>query len=408
MDLILAKGETTTAQRKIGLMQPQRVISHVKTTRVYNKKRKRWETKKTPVYKMVYNAKNMPSSAASKATTGKDYSLLPKFNSIDIEIGGNNDFEIKMNRDRFNDLGVDFGDYIYAEGEEYGGRIEVINVTTSSGEVTIQGTTWRGLLEQAILAPDVGSNYYTASGDLRDITANIIARGGDAGSIFTVPETATGVTIGTYQFKRYITKSEALRDVLLANGYKLKIWVEGNKPGGLFQVYAQPVPIEDLSQVYDYTQETTDDSITIDDDHGGITHLICLGSGELAARQRIDLYVSTSGTIIEGSGETYTGVAEKVAVYDNRNVNGDTAAAKLANLKADGIKKLQELMSVKTMTLKTTNESAGIGDLVGGTDITTGVTLVMPVISKVYKNDGNEEKIEVNVGQYEEAQDEDH
>ena len=430
MDFILAKGETTTAQRAIGSMNPQRIITkyevyyyNPKTKKkvrqgsmspqelaIFKKdaKKKGWKVISSPTYKTVYNAKNMPSTAAGTVTTGADYSMLPKFNSIDIECGNNNDFEIKLNRDRFNDLGVDFGDYIYTPGEEYGGRIELVDVNTNSDEITIQGTTWRGLLEQAILAPDVGSNYYTASGDLRDVTAGILARAGDAGAIFTVPATATGVTVSGYRFNRYVTKLAAIEKLLGENDYKLKIWTESNKPGGFFSVYAQPVPVQDLSSTIDYTQETTEENINIKDDHGGITHLICLGSGELALRQRVDLYVSTDGSIIESSGDSYTGVAEKVAVYDDRNVSGSDAAAKLAQLKKDGIAKLKELQSTKTMTLKSGNESALIGDLVGGTDITTGITLIMPVISKIYKNDGTNETIEIDVGYYEEAQDENH
>ena len=54
-----------------------------------------------------------------------------------------------------------------------------------------------------------------------------------------------------------------------------------------------------------------------EDNKGGINHLICLGSGELSARQVIDLYVDANGNI--GTTQHYFGTDEIVDIFDYPN-----------------------------------------------------------------------------------------
>lgn len=51
------------------------------------------------------------------------------------------------------------GFYIYAEGTDYGGIIDSIEVKTSSNSLSYKGRTWHGILGSKILEPDSGQNH---------------------------------------------------------------------------------------------------------------------------------------------------------------------------------------------------------------------------------------------------------
>ena len=398
MDFLLAKGSDSNVQRAATSMQPRTIIARYDKVRVWDQTAKQYIYKAVPVYKVVYRVDNLPPAQSVAATTGEEYAALLGENSLDIEIGGQNDFELKIDRVYSEGFGIDFGDYLFSPGTEWGGRIESMEIGTDTTEIVWQGITWRGLMAAAIIQPEPGQDYYTASGDLNEVIKQVLTANDDATVIFSVPDEAAGVQVTNYQFDRYTTKLAGLNKLLQANGYRLDIYTEEDTPGGTFKVWAQAVPITDYTEQLEYSQDTDTVTIRMTEDHGAVNHLICLGTGELKNRLRVDLYVGVDGSIIEDSGQGFAGISERAAVYDYNNVEGTTDQERLANLKAAGIKKLQEMQAATTMELTAAdNLPAEIGDIVGGQDQTTGLAMSRPVSSKIYRREAGVEKITSSV-----------
>lgn len=394
MDFIIAKGNPITAKRQVSWINPRKVLVKVVKYRVYDKKRKKYVRKSKKIYKMAYRVKNLPKPRAVDMPLMHEYGYLVGHNSLDISIGLDNDFELKLSRDLSIDLGINYEDFIFADGTEFGGKFERFSVDTSSAEVVWEGTTWRGLLDQAIICPKPLEDYRIVSGDAHTILRTILPENGDAGTIFSVPNEPAGVNFTNYEFDRYVSKLDGLTDMLKSKGYKLKIWAQRGNPGGSFSVYCSAIPITDYTETINYSQDNRV-NIRMTDDRGGVNHLICLGAGELKDRQRIDLYVSTTGKIIVGSGQGYVGISEKTAVYSYGSPEGDTPAKKLASLKRAGIKKLKELCNIKAMELDIEDTGADIGDIVGGEDKTTGLAVSTPITGKIYRDQDHAESIEI-------------
>jgi hypothetical protein len=118
-------------------------------------------------------------------------------------------------------------------------------------------------------------------------------------------------------------------------------------------------------------------TITVEQYSQKVNHLVCLGKGDLAAREVIHLYVDQFGRI--GSTQYYTGVDEYAETYDNSSTE---------NLESDGIKKLKELLSTDKAEIdvaETESPMYDIGDIVGATELKTGVKVAETVTQKIVK-----------------------
>lgn len=73
----------------------------------------------------------------------------------------------------------------------------------------------------------------------------------------------------------------------------------------------------------------------------------------------------------------YTGLAEREALYSY------TSAEDLEQLKKDGIKHLESLRNYKGMEAHIDNVDVDIGDMVGGRDRITGMSIQQPVVDKI-------------------------
>ena len=121
----------------------------------------------------------------------------------------------------------------------------------------------------------------------------------------------------------------------------------------------------------------------------GVNHLICLGQGELKNRTVYHLYVDSVGNI--GTTQYYTGSDEIVDVYDY-------AGAELPDLIESGTERLKEQMNQNTfgITVDPTLEVA-IGDIVGGRDYLSGMTMSAPVIGKIVRFSNGLQSIEYKI-----------
>lgn len=287
---------------------------------------------------------------------------------LDMEIGDNatNDFAT--------DQKISIGHGFYVPSTEIGGIFEDKDSVSWNDDETTGGYAWRGLLTQSIIEPPTGENYKIVSGELnsilRSISANVL------GGLFTVSSANTGVQVSNFQFNRYCTVLEGFTSLLREKGYKLKIEaVKSNEEKRVVPILSA-VPAVTLNGAFDSDSGL---KLRFRQNKKGITHLICLGKGELKERQRIDLYVQADGSI--GKTKYYTGFAERTAVFDYPSVES------LQDLEKQGRKRLEELKPKNILSIEKAPENLWIGDKVrgvhrkAGIDITANVTKIIIRVS---------------------------
>ena len=122
-----------------------------------------------------------------------------------------------------------------------------------------------------------------------------------------------------------------------------------------------------------------------------MNHLICLGEGELKDRVVEHLYVQADGSI--GTTPYYTGVDEITDVYDFPGADSATLI-EYAEQQLPGL----ENRVTFSMKLERLDLDVEIGDIVGGRDYITGITMAKPIVGKIWtvKRNGTE-KIEYKI-----------
>lgn len=274
---------------------------------------------------------------------------------------------------------------IYIPDTEWGGIIEYDEGTTDSSSTTLKGWTWRGLLSQEIIEPPSGSDYKIVSGELNAIIRDILSE--VLGGFFTVPNVNTGKSITSHQFRLYTTVLEGLMDMLSDCGYRMNIYAKKTEAGGRVQVFCEAVPVTTVEGQYD---EDTGLGLRFVRSQMGINHLVCMGTGQLQNRQRVDLYVQENGSI--GMAQYYTGLLERTAYYDYSN------AESLEELEESGKKRLKELAGYRKLEITDVEgQNLEIGDIVIGRHRTMGITVEKPVIKKILTIQGGKETIEYQV-----------
>jgi hypothetical protein len=124
-----------------------------------------------------------------------------------------------------------------------------------------------------------------------------------------------------------------------------------------------------------------------------VNHLICLGKGDLAAREVLHLYVDKFGRI--GDVKYYTGIEEITDTYDN------SSAVSSSELRKGGISRLKELRNNDKAEIalpETEGLSYDIGDIVGASEIKSGVTVAATVSQKIVKISNDAISIEYKTG----------
>lgn len=289
---------------------------------------------------------------------------------LDLSFGvdeNENDFELTLGK---SEPVLEDGGIVYIEGTEYGGIVGGMKSSSSEETRVSIGRTWHGVLNSKVIQPDAGQDYLIMSGDANDVLAVLIPRLGLSG-LFKAATARSGIIIKSYQFNRYVKGYDGIRAMLASGGGKLKIrWVDA-----VVELYAEPV--------VDYTDRPVDGDeamLTVERYGAKVNHLICLGKGDLKDREVIHLYVDQFGRI--GSTQYYTGLEEVVDVYDYSSVESSE------ELRTSGIEQLQKLRNNDKVEV-TAYEGSGleydIGDIIGGTDTTSGNTAKATVAQKIVK-----------------------
>ena len=285
--------------------------------------------------------------------------------AFDLSFGKNeNDFEMTLGA---NEPALSDGSFAYIERTEYGGVIDGIKASTNSNTVTYKGRTWHGLMNSKVIAPDAGEPYLIVSGDANEILAMLIDRLGLTG-LFVAAEELSGINISKYQFHRYCKGYDGIRNMLANNGAKLNVAWENRA------VRLSAVP------VVDYTDAPADSdtaSLNVEKYSQKVNHLICLGKGELTEREVIHLYADRFGNI--GDEQYYFGLDEITETYENSNSE---------ELRQDGISHFKTLRNNDKADISLKDADAipyDIGDIVGATEIRTGITVTAVVTQKIIK-----------------------
>ena len=285
--------------------------------------------------------------------------------AFDLSFGNSeNDFELTVGTDAGT---LDSGAIVYIEGTEYGGIVGGLKASSKGSTASYEGRTWHGILNSKVVQPDTDASYYVVSGEANAVLSALISRLGLSG-LFVAANIDSGVNISRYQFNRYCKGYDGIRAMLAANGAKLKIsWISRS-----VVLSAEPI--------VDYTEAPVDGylaTLTVERHDDKVNHLICLGKGNLADREVIHLYVDQFGRI--GNAQYYTGLDEICDTYDNSNSE---------DLEKDGKTKLNELRNIDKADIdlpETEGLFYDIGDIVGASEMRSGVKVVANVTQKIVK-----------------------
>src|SRR5699024_3321035 len=121
-------------------------------------------------------------------------------------------------------------------------------------EETWRGNAIRKLLEQYIIQPPSGQDYRTVSGDANEILESVL--GGAFGGLFTLPEASIAIDIPSYQYDRYTAALTGFTKMLATKNARLEIEVIQGGPNEAFKIMLSAVPIQDLSQEIEYSQDS--------------------------------------------------------------------------------------------------------------------------------------------------------
>lgn len=290
---------------------------------------------------------------------------------IDIEIGKENNFEMISSVDDWTG-DIDFGSYLYIPNTEFGGIVTEIESSTGQNQIFVRGSTWRGMLEKKIIEPKVGEDYRTVSGRVEDAVRELVAECG-LDSLFSVPYSEDETEI-EFKIDRYCTLLAGLEKMLSSIGYRLDIRYIKTRWDAYVRL--QPVPATDFSDKAEFSQDGKL-RFTATENRGGINHLICLGKGELKDRLVKHLYVQKDGSI--GNAQYFTGLDERTDIYDY-------SSAEEPELTEKGMERIKEIMNSKEFKVDIDDDietEMQIGDIVGGRDYITGITVRKPIVGKI-------------------------
>lgn len=306
---------------------------------------------------------------------------------VDIDVGADNDFELNTSVQNW-DKQMTFNSLVYIEGTEFGGIIQEMESDTSQNVIYARGNTFRGMLAKKVIEPPQGQDYRTVSGDVCNITRDLISEYG-LSDLFSVLDLVDVVEVQNFQFDRYVTLLDGIVKMLQSVNHRLSLaYIKNSMETGYVRV--QIVPIRDYSGEMELSQDCNLNFVE-NEKRNGVNHLICLGEGELKDRVVKHLYVQKDGSI--GDEQYYTGIEEIAETYDYNNTGAE-------ELVKNGTERLKERMNSKTFKTSVKDdiqEEYEIGDIIAGQDYVTGIIVRKPVIGKIYTFSGGTEKIEYKI-----------
>lgn len=190
---------------------------------------------------------------------------------------------------------------VYIDGTEYGGVIDAIEVDTETQMMVYTGRTWHGILENKVLYPQPGYNYFYVNGDANEVLEELLERmniiPGDLNELYVQPSKAfisvadhlAGYAVDakvSSESGNYAHGFTFIRDLLYAFNLKPQI-ING---------VIEAIPLMDYSNDDDFLEGT--DQFKAKRNYNSLNRLHCMGSGNLADRHTIDLYLDENGGLL--------------------------------------------------------------------------------------------------------------
>lgn len=299
---------------------------------------------------------------------GKEIRTLT-FSSYDIEVGKEeNSFQFVVLRQEYENIPKEAR--IYIPGTEYGGLFRRLETNTDLDTISPGGITWRGMMQKKIISPASGADYATDSGELNAIVKARVEAAFPG--MFKGSTVSTGVTVNNFQYDRYCTLEEGLTKLLKSKGYRLEIEYSQTERA----VLVAAVPIVDYSQDIELSSDMQLNYV-MQMQGDGVNHLICLGQGELRDRIVYHLYVNNNGEIV--TTQYYFGVDEIAEIYDY-------PGGELSDLIQSGRQRMEEVMNQNQFEMEVEpSMEIAIGDIVGGRDYLSGMTMTAPIAGKIMR-----------------------
>lgn len=289
---------------------------------------------------------------------------------FDFEIGSeDNTFELSYSYDSGIDI-PEIGQRVYIPYTEYGGIVGEIRSDTESGTVLVCGLTWRGLLQRHLICPDAGQGYYIVSGNVGSIITGLIQRLGIEAYFAAA---ASNVVVGTTRF-RYTAADTGIDKMLATQGCKMVIRYDPELRRAVISAAGRIDYSLDVEMSPDGEM-----SIVTQNVRNGINHLIALGKGTLADRQRVDIYTNANGQVV--SRQVLFGEEEMMYLYEDPSVESIEALREKAE---EMILSLCNQVTVEA-NVEQTSKDMTIGDTVSGRDYVTGLQLTAPISGVICK-----------------------
>ena len=308
---------------------------------------------------------------------GADCGILHNY-EIDFEISEEKcDFELKMDLSSRDDLLYiegEVGSIIYIEDSEFGGQITGAEIDIGEQTVTYRGLTWRGMLDNYIIEPPYGSDYLTVSGDLAYILYSKVPH------YSAMRFRGSGYNVRSYSFDRYITSRVGIDKILASRNknLRMRIQYEVDQGSALGLVVAYIEPKRDLRDTILLSQDYDDKiKLKIKRDENLPRRLICLGKGELSAREVINLYVDENWNVTDKPFYN----SYPTAVYDNSSSD---------NLKEESIKHYKDLIvNHEQIEIVIDDMRLDLGDIIAAKDNITGESVSAEITGVILKKVDN-------------------
>lgn len=309
-------------------------------------------------------------------TEGREQGYLEHI-GVEVVLGTDNNFEIKIQNTQYDAKKHGKNCRFFCSGTEYGGLIRSPHPVTANNIVKLTGPTWRGILNQRAMNP-LKNAYVYLDGEANSVLSSHIIKLG-LSDIFSVSPEDSGINFNHYKVPLQSMLLDAFDNALEELGARIEIkYVQGDADDKGY-VCLRTVPITDHSENIEMSE---DGSVKLDilDYKNGINHLICLGSGELEERQRVDLYAWPDGSIQKIP--YYTGMDLIEQYYENNSVDS------LEELEKEGRKKFEDLKDYKQLRISVSDIDLELGDIVGGRERITDIYMAAPVVRKILNVSG--------------------
>lgn len=300
-----------------------------------------------------------------------------RHSGVDVNVGTENTFEIKIQNKYFDQEKHWYECTFFCPETEYGGIIRGVNPITEDGIIKLKGPTWRGLLNQHPIHGE-SNDYLRLSGDANRVLEALI-RKQELDELFVVSVQNSGIVFDNYEVPLQTMLLDGFLDALDEVGARLDIKYITGEANGKGYVLLDVKPIVDHSDTIEISEDGNV-KINILDYRGGVNHLICLGKGDLAERDRVDLYAWPDGSIRKT--QYYTGIQYHAQYYENTNADD------VVKLEEEARKKFEDLKNYKQLKISVSNLDLELGDIVGGRERITGITMKSPVVRKILNVSG--------------------